>query len=51
MLPVGLCEWKTTTAHPILTNMFRNVLRTFEAAEILKIFKNFQPQRQNEMFL
>ena len=30
-------------AHPILTIMFKNILRTFEA-EILKIFKNIQPQ-------
>ena len=43
MLPVGLYEWKIITAHPILTVMFKNILRTFEA-EILKIFKNIQSQ-------
>ena len=43
MLPVGLYEWKIITAHPILTVMFENILRTFEA-EILKIFKNIQSQ-------
>ena len=32
--------------HPILTIMFKNVLRTFEA-EILKIFKNIPPQPKN----
>ena len=32
-------EWKITTAQPILTSMFKNILRTFEV-EILKIFKN-----------
>ena len=40
MLPVGLCEWKITNAHPILTVMVKNVLITFEA-EILKIFEKF----------
>ena len=45
MLPVGLYDWKTTTAHPILTFMLKNILRTFEA-EILKVFKNVQPQPQ-----
>ena len=35
----GLCEWKITTANPILTILFKNILLTFEA-EILKIFKN-----------
>ena len=34
-----LYEWKISTAHPILTIMFKNILRTFEA-EILIIFKN-----------
>ena len=43
MLPVGLCECKISTAHPILTIMFKNILRTFEA-EILKILKSIQPQ-------
>ena len=43
MIPVGLYEWKITTVLPILTIMFRNILRTFEA-EIIKIFKNIQPQ-------
>ena len=28
MLPVGLCEWKTTNVHPILTIMFKSVLIT-----------------------
>ena len=40
-IPVGLCEWKITIIHPILTIVFQNVLRTFEA-ESLKIFKNIQ---------
>ena len=47
MIPVGfyeLCEIRT--AHPILTVMFKNILRTFEA-EILEIVKNIQPQRKN----
>ena len=43
MLLVGLYEWKIITAHPILTVMFKNILRTSEA-EILKIFKNIQSQ-------
>ena len=34
-----------TTAHPILTIMFKNILRTF-TAEILKIFKNIEPQQK-----
>ena len=33
---VGLCEWKKTNVHVILTVMFKNVLRTFEA-DVLKI--------------
>ena len=49
VLPVGLYEWKTTSAHPIPTIMFENILRTFEA-EILKIVKNIQPQSQNLNF-
>ena len=50
MLPVVLCDWKITTANPTLTIMFKIILRTFEA-EILKIFKNIQPQLKNETFL
>ena len=46
MLPVDLYKWKITSAHPTLTIMFKNVLRTFEA-EILKIFQNVQPQPKN----
>ena len=47
MLPGGLCKWKITNVHPILTIMFKpNTLRPFEA-EILKIFKNIQPQSKN----
>ena len=38
MLLNGLYEWKITIAHPILTIMFKDVLRTF-GAEILEIFK------------
>ena len=34
MLPVGLCEWNITTAHPVQTFVFKNFFRTFEA-EIL----------------
>ena len=49
VLPVGLYEWKITPAHPLPTIMFKNILRTFEA-EILKIFKNIQPQPQNFNF-
>ena len=30
----------------MLTIMFKNILRTFEA-EILKIFKNIEPQSKN----
>ena len=46
MLPVGLNEWKITNEHPVLTIMFKNPLRTFEANN-LKIFKDIQPQPQN----
>ena len=46
MLPVGLSKRKTTNVHPILTIMFKIVLRTFEA-EILKIFKNIQSWPKN----
>ena len=46
MFPDGLCEWKITNLHPILTIIFQNILRTFEA-EILKIFKIIQPQPKN----
>ena len=48
VLPVGLCEWKITTAQPILTIMFKNVLRTLEA-EILRITKNIQPQASSTL--
>ena len=37
MLPVGLYEWKTTTAHPILTIMFKNVSVTFKAEILQKL--------------
>ena len=37
VLPVGLYDWKITTAHPTLTIMFKNILRTFEA-EVLQHF-------------
>ena len=37
VLPVGLWEWKITNVHPILTTLFKNVSRTFEA-EVLKVF-------------
>ena len=40
MLPVGLYEWKMTTAHPILTIMFKNILRILEA-EILNYLRTF----------
>ena len=46
MLPVGLCKWKTTNVHPILTIMFKSVLITFEA-EIFKIFKHIQSRPKN----
>ena len=36
----------TSASHIILTIIVKNVLRTFEA-EILKIFKNTQPQHKN----
>ena len=39
MLPVGLYEWKITNGHLILTTMFKNALRTFEA-ETPKILKD-----------
>ena len=37
--PVGLCEWKIISVHPILTILFKNVFRTFNSveAEILNI--------------
>ena len=38
MLPVGLCDGKITNVHSILTSMFKNILRRFEA-EIFKMFK------------
>ena len=44
--PASLYEWKITPAHPILTNKFKNILRTFDA-ESLKIFRNNQPQLKN----
>ena len=50
VLPIGLCEWKISTVRPILTIMFKKVLRTFEA-EILKTFKNILPQPKNLPFL
>ena len=50
MLQVGLCEWKITIARPILTITFKNILRIFKA-EILKIFRNIQPQPKNYTFL
>ena len=51
VLPVGLYgEWKIIAAHPILTITLRNILRAFEA-EILKIFKNIEPQPKNQTFL
>ena len=44
---VGLYEWKQQLyMHPILTNKFKDILRTFEN-EILKIFKNIQPRPKN----
>ena len=46
VLPVGLHKWKITTTRSILTIKFKNILRTFQA-EILKIFKNIQPQPKN----
>ena len=46
VLPVGLYEWKVTTAQPVLSIMLKNVLRTCEA-EIPKILKNIQPQPKN----
>ena len=50
MFPVGFCELKITHVHPLLTILFKNVLRTFEAG-ILKIFKNIQSQPKNQTFL
>ena len=44
---LGLSEWKITNIHQILTIMFENVLRATEDDEILKIFKNIQPQPKN----
>ena len=41
-----VCKWKITNEHPVLTIMFKNPLRTFEA-NILKIFKDIQPQPKN----
>ena len=46
MLPVGLYEWKIKNEYPVLTIVFKNPLRTFEA-NILKIFKDIQPQPKN----
>ena len=46
ILAVGLYDWKIENLHPILTIMFKDVLRTFEN-EIHKIFKNIRPQPQN----
>ena len=46
VLPVGLKDWKITTAQLVLANKFKNILRTFKA-EILEIFKNTQPQSPN----
>ena len=46
-----LCEWKitNTSIHSLLTIMLKHVLRTFQA-DILKIFKNIQPQPKNYTF-
>ena len=38
--------WKTTKGHIILTIMFKNVLRAFEAG-IFKLFKNIHSQLKN----
>ena len=38
--------WFVRMGHPILTIMFEIILRTFQA-EILKMFKNIQPQPKN----
>ena len=44
MLPVaGLYESKTINVHQVLAIICKNISRIFEA-EILKIFKNIQPQ-------
>ena len=45
ILQIGLCEKETTNLHVILTAVFNDVLRPFEA-EILIIFKNTLPQSQ-----
>ena len=33
-----------TTAHPVLTIIFKNIFRTFEAEIVIKIFKTNQLQ-------
>ena len=43
---LGFCESKITNLHPVLTIVFKNVLRTIEHKSI-KIFENIQPQSKN----
>ena len=43
-----VCANGITTAHPILTIMFKDVLRTFEV-EVLKLFNNIEPHDQPRM--
>ena len=42
MLPIGLCEWKLTNVqHPILTNVFKNILKKhlkLKSSKHLRIF-------------
>ena len=38
VLSVGLCDWKIRNVHPILTVMFKNILRTYEA-ELYTLFQ------------
>ena len=41
-----ICAFGWFVGIELLTVMFKNILRTFEA-EIFKIFKNIQPQLKN----
>ena len=50
VLPIDFFKRKMANARPILTIIFKNVFKRFKA-DILKMFKNIQPQQESYMFL
>ena len=50
IFPITPCEWKITTAHPILLIIFKNILRTFED-EILKNHNILHPHAAQNLDL